>query len=153
MAAKMEVVLLQAVKWLGLKNEIVSVAIPYAKNVLFAKWLAKQADASAKQVVQNKHDQEKKHQQDVATLRDTLHTYIGVGEPLIIKRKVTPSGSLYEKVHETDVKQALQQWSLVVPADITITKNVRDTVWEHHAEIVRWNKKQKIPFTIKESYN
>jgi len=45
MSAKIDVVLLAFVKSLGNKNDVVSVSVAYAKNVLFAKGLAKPADA------------------------------------------------------------------------------------------------------------
>lgn len=104
MSAKIDVVLLQAVKSLWQKNEVVSVSIAYAKNVLFPKWLAKQADALVKNNLVQKKEQEKKHIAQVWEIRSTLELYSKAEEPLIIKRKVTPSGWLYEKVHETDVK-------------------------------------------------
>ncbi len=151
MSAKIDVVLLQAVKSLGQKNEVVSVSIAYAKNVLFPKWQAKVADALAKNNLAQKKEQQKKHEQSVSELRDSLHLYVSAKEELIIKRKVTPSGWLYEKVHETDVKAALSQWNMSIPQDIVFKKQLRDTVGLHTAEIT-WNgKKMNISFTIKES--
>ncbi len=151
MSSKIDVLLLEAVKWIGQKNEVVSVSIAYAKNVLFPKWHAKIADALAKNNLAQKKDQQKKHEQNVAEIRDSLHLYMSANEPLFIKRKVTPSGWLYEKVHETDVKAALVQWNISVPQDILFKKQMRDTVGEHTAEL-SWNgKKMTITFSIKES--
>lgn len=151
MSAKIDVVLLQAVKSLGQKNEVVSVSISYAKNVLFPKWLAKQADALVKNNLVQKKEQEKKHILQVWEQRATLELYSKAEEPLIIKRKVTPSGGLYEKVHETDVKKAIEQWNMSLPVEVTLTKQVRDTTWPFKAELHRWSKKLLVPFTIKES--
>lgn len=151
MSSKVDVMLLQAVKWLWQKNDIVAVSIAYAKNVLFPKWQAKMADALAKNNLAQKKEQQKKHDQQVAELWDNLHLYSSAKEELIIKRKVTPSGWLYEKVHETDVKQALSQWNIIVPQDIVFKKQIWDGVGPQHAEVT-WNgKKLAIPFTIKES--
>lgn len=151
MSAKIDVVLLQAVKSLWQKNEVVSVSIAYAKNVLFPKWFAKQADALTKNNLVQKKEQEKKHVAQVWELRNTLELYSKAEEPLIIKRKVTPSGWLYEKVHETDVKKWLEQWKISLPVELTLAKQVRDTTWSFTAELNRWAKKLMIPFTIKES--
>ena len=151
MSAKIDVVLLQAVKSLWQKNEVVSVSIAYAKNVLFPKWLAKQADALVKNNLVQKKEQEKKHIAQVGEIRSTLELYSKAEEPLVIKRKVTPSGGLYEKVHEIDVKKAIEQWKIIVPVEVTITKQVRDTTWSFKAQLNRWAKKLLVPFTIKES--
>ena len=139
MSAKIDVVLLQAVKSLGQKNEVVAVSIAYAKNVLFPKWLAKQADALAKNNLIQKKEQEKKHIAQVWEIRATLELYSKAEEPLIIK------------VHETDVKKAIEQWSISLPVEIVMTKQVRDTTWAFKAQLNRWAKKLLVPFTIKES--
>jgi ribosomal protein L9 len=151
MSSKIDVVLLQAIKGVWQKNDLVSVSIAYAKNVLFPKWQAKQADALAKNNLAQKKEQEKKHLVQVWEMRSTLELYAKAEEPLIIKRKVTPSWSLYEKVHETDVKKALDQWKIVLPQDITILKQTRDTTWVYKAQLNRGVKKLLVPFTIKES--
>ena len=70
---------------------------------------------------------------------------------MIIKRKVTPSGGLYEKVHENHVKDALSQRTIVLPPEITITKGTRDAVGIYQAVATREKKTAKIPFTIVES--
>jgi ribosomal protein L9 len=151
MSAKIDVVLLQAVKSLWQKNEVVSVAVAYAKNVLFAKWLAKPADALAKNNLVQKKEQEKKHIAQVWEIRSTLELYSKAEEPLVIKRKVTPSWGLYEKVHEIDVKKAFEQWKVALPIEIVLMKQVRDTTWVFQAQLNRWVKKLLVPFTIKES--
>lgn len=61
MSNKVEVVLLQSVKGLGNKDDIVSVAIPYAKNVLFAQNKAKVADKAALDAMKQKKDKQQKH--------------------------------------------------------------------------------------------
>lgn len=152
MSGKIDVVLLQSVKWLWQKNDVVAVSIAYAKNVLFAKWQAKQADASVKQNLANKAAQQKNHISHIGDILSTVELYIQASEPLIIKRKVTPSGWLYEKVHESDVRQALSQRKVVLPSDVVIEKNIRETVWPQRATLLRWKKKIVLPFTIKETH-
>jgi ribosomal protein L9 len=80
-----------------------------------------------KNTLAQKKEQEKKHKQIVAEIWSSIQLYIQATEPLIIKRKVTPSGSLYEKVHESDVKKAVyEQWKIQIPTEVVIKK----TVWE-----------------------
>lgn len=151
MSGKIDVILLQGVKWLWQKNDVVAVSVAYAKNVLFPKGQAKQADAWIKNTLAQKKEQEKKHVSAVGDTISTIELYIQAWEPLIIKRKVTPSWSLYEKVHETDVRSALSQRKVSLPSDVVVTKQVRDTTGTHKATLQRWNKKIMLPFTIKES--
>jgi ribosomal protein L9 len=131
---------------------MVAVSVAYAKNVLFPKNLAKLADAGAKNAIAHKKEQDKKHTVALGETWDKLMLYVTADEPLIIKRKVTPSGGLYEKVHETDVKQALTQWEMHLPAEFTLAKGVWDAVGSHQVAVTRGAKKTKITFIIKESH-
>ena len=63
MSAKIEVVLLQSVKWLGNKWDVVSVALAYAKNVLIAQGKVRVADKQAIAEVQQKKEKQKKQEQ------------------------------------------------------------------------------------------
>lgn len=152
MAGKVDVVLLQPVKWLGQKNDVVSVSVAYAKNVLFAKWQAKVADAAAKNTLIQKEEAEKKRILHIGEIRDSLILYIKAGESLIIKRKVTPSWGLYEKVHESDIRDAIKQWNIIVPTEINIQKNVWDSVGSQNVQLTWSGKKMMLPFVIKETY-
>lgn len=152
MASKMDVVLLQSVRGLWNKNDLVSVSVAYAKNVLFPKWQAKMADAIAKNNLAQKQEQQKKYDSHVSEIRDKIVLYAEAKEPLVIKRKVTPSAKLYEKVREVDVKEALQQWEISLPSEIVVEKAVRDEVWAQEALLSFDNKKTKIQFTIKEIF-
>lgn len=152
MAGKIDVVLLQSVKWLWNKNDVVAVSVAYAKNVLFPKWYAKVADALAKNNLAQKKEQEKKYNQQVAETRETILLYIQEKAPLVIKRKATPSAKLYEKVHEADVRDAFKQRDISLPTEIQIQKNMRDALGEQHAKMSYGNKKQELPFIIKETY-
>lgn len=153
MSWKIDVVLLQAVKSLWQKNQVVSVSVAYAKNVLFPKGLAKQADASVKNDIAQKKEHDKKHQLHVQEIRENIMLYIQANEPMVIKRKVTPSGSLYEKVHESDVRLAFSQRQITLPQDIIIKKNVWEKTGISKAELQWGNKKTILQFIIKESFN
>ncbi len=62
MSNKIEVVLLQSVKALGNKDDVVSVAIPYARNVLIAQGKAKVADKAALEAMKQKQEKHDKHE-------------------------------------------------------------------------------------------
>ena len=152
MAWKIDIVLLQSVKWLWNKNDVVSVSVAYAKNVLFPSWQAKMADAITKNNLAQKKDQQNKHNLQVSQLWDEIQLYVAANERLIINRKTTPTGKLYEKVHETDVRDAFKQRDISLPTEIQIQKNMRDALGEQHAKMSYGNKKQELPFIIKETY-
>jgi ribosomal protein L9 len=95
------------------------------------------ADALAKNNIAQKKEQEKKHTTQIAEIWDSLELYNKAQEPLIIKRKVTPSGGMYEKVHESDVKEALSQWKITIPSDIVVQKQAWDTTGPQVATLVR----------------
>lgn len=149
MAWKIDVILLQSVKWLWNKNDVVSVAVAYAKNVLFANWQAKMADAITKNNLAQKKDQEKKHNLQVAKLWDEIQLYVAAKETLTINRKTTPTGKLYEKVHETDIKEAMKQRNISLPTEIVIQKNTWEETGEHQAKILYNNKQALVTFIIK----
>lgn len=150
MAWKIDIVLLQSVKWLWNKNDVVSVSVAYAKNVLFPTWQARVADSITKNNLQQKKDQQNKHAQLVSEMWNEIQLYISAKEHLIIKRKTTPTGKLYEKVHETDLRDAMKQWNISLPADIIIKKNTWDEMGEHTAKIQYNNKEVELVFYIKE---
>lgn len=152
MASKMDVVLLQSVKGLWNKNDLVSVAVSYAKNVLFPKWLAKQADAIAKNNLAQKKEQQKKHTTQVSEIWEQITLYAQAHEPLYVNRKATPAAKLYEKVREIDVREAMQQRGVTLPSDIVIVKKTWEELWEHEAVATYNNKKITITFVIKEIF-
>lgn len=92
MSAKIDVMLLAQVKGIGNKNEVVSVSVAYAKNVLFAQKLAKPVDANVKHALEQKKIADKKQHEHIGETRDKIALYAQAQEPLLIKRKVTPSG-------------------------------------------------------------
>lgn len=151
MAGKIDVILLQSVKWLWNKNDVVSVSVAYAKNVLFPSWHAKIADAITKNNLAQKKEQQKKHDEMVTKIWEEIQLYVSANEQLRISRKTTPNGKLYEKVHETDVKEAMKQRNVSLPSEITVQKNTREEVGEHQAKILYNGKWINITFLIVET--
>ena len=107
------------------------------------------ADAITKNNLAQKKDQQNKHNLQVSQLWDEIQLYVAANERLIINRKTTPTGKLYEKVHEIDIKEAMKQWNISLPADIIIQKNTWEEVGEHQAKILYNNKQVLLTFVIK----
>ena len=72
----------------------------------------------------------------VTKIWEEIQLYVSANEQLRISRKTTPNGKLYEKVHETDVKEAMKQRNVSLPSEITVQKNTREEVGEHQAKIL-----------------
>jgi len=107
MSQKIPVVLLQSVKGLGNKDEIVNVAIVYAKNVLFAQWKAKPADKGSLAVIEQKKQKSQQEKQNVISQLEDLQLRRDTSGPLRIEKKATDAGHLYEKVSAKDVAHAI----------------------------------------------
>ncbi len=104
----MKVLLLQSVKNVGLKNEVVEVAPGYAAHALFPKKLAIPATDEAVQKVErtkkNKAAQKQIHQ----TL---LHSAIAqlTAATVMMPVKANEQGNLFSKLSSTDITHFLQE--------------------------------------------
>ena len=149
MSNKVEVVLLQSVKWLGNKDDIVSVAIPYAKNVLLAQWKAKLADKQALDAMKQKKDKAQKHDAEMKETFDTIGNRVAEWGSLKIQKKSTPAWHLYEKVSVKDIQEALNE-SAHVRVDtswIAIAGKI-EAIGETMIGITYKGKTIKVPVTV-----
>lgn len=104
----MKVMLLQDVKGKGKKDQIINVSDGYARNFLFPKKLAIEADAKALADAKNKEDAKNfKIEQDKAHAREIA----GKLEGITVKIKATAGadGRLYGSITTADVAQALKE--------------------------------------------
>ncbi len=104
----MKVLLLADVKGKGKKDQIVNVSDGYARNFLFPKKLAVEADAKALADAKNKEEaKEFKIEQDKAAARELAAKLEGV----VVKIKATAGadGRLYGSITTADVAAALQE--------------------------------------------
>ena len=110
----MKVILLQDVKAQGKKGELINVSDGYARNFLFPKKLAIEADKAALADLKNKEEarlykieQEKKQAQEVANRLETLQVRI--------KASAGADGRFYGAVTAKEVAEQLQaQHGIVV---------------------------------------
>ena len=103
----MKVILLQDVKGQGKKGELVNVSDGYARNYLFPRKLAKEADAAALTDLKNKEEakkfkaaREKKEAEELAARLNAL--------AVTVKLKAGAEGKLYGSVTGKDVAEALE---------------------------------------------
>lgn len=98
----MKVVLLQDVKSLGKKGEMVNASDGYVRNFLIPKGLAKEVNAQVMSEFKNAENSKKyKHDQDVAAAEKAKASLDG--KKLLIKAKCGKSGKLFGAVTNKDV--------------------------------------------------
>ena len=104
----MKVVLLQDVKGQGKKDDVINVSDGYARNFLFPRKLAIEADAKALADAKNKEDaknfkieQDKKHAREIA---EKLQ-----GVTVKIKATAGADGRLYGSITTADIADALKE--------------------------------------------
>ncbi|MBR4934029.1 MAG: 50S ribosomal protein L9 [Clostridia bacterium] len=104
----MKVMLLQDVKGKGKKDQIVNVSDGYARNFLFPKKLAIEADARALADAKNKEDAKNfKIEQDRAAAREIAEKLQSV--TVKIKATAGADGRLYGSITSADVAAALKE--------------------------------------------
>lgn len=98
----MKLVLLQDVKSLGKKGQLVTASDGYARNFLIPKGLAKEANAQAMNEYKNAENSKKyKHDQEVLAAENAKAVLDG--KTLEIKTKAGKSGKLFGAVTSKDV--------------------------------------------------
>ena len=118
----MKVMLLKDVKGQGKKDEIVNVSDGYARNFLFPRKLAIEADAKALADAKNKEDAKKfKIEQEKAAAREIQEKLQGV--TVKIKATAGADGRLYGSITTQDVAKALKEQANI---DIDKRKIVSD---------------------------
>ena len=104
----MKVMLLQDVKGKGKKDQIVNVSDGYARNYLFPKKLAVEADAKALADAKNKEAAKQfKIEQEKAAAREIASRLEGVQVKL--KATAGADGRLYGSITTADVAEALKE--------------------------------------------
>ena len=104
----MKVILKQDVKSLGKKDEIHEVADGYARNFLFPRGLAAEADAAALNVARTKNEAKEHHAAEALAAAKQLASQIG-DRTVTVKAKGGASGRLFGKVTTKEVAAALSQ--------------------------------------------
>ena len=131
----MKVVLLQDVKSLGKKGELVNVSDGYARNFLFPKNLAKEANAQAMNELKNAEQSKKfKHDTEVAAAEKAKAEL--EGSKFVIKAKAGESGKLFGSITAKEIAAEIKrQKSLDIDKRRIVLKSDIKTVGDSEVEI------------------
>jgi large subunit ribosomal protein L9 len=131
----MKVVLLQDVKSLGKKGELVTVSDGYARNFLFPRNLAKEANAQAMNELKNA-EQSKKYKKDTEIAAAEKAKADLEGAKFVIKAKAGESGKLFGSITPKEVSAEIKrQKNLDVDKRKIVLKDDIKNVGEYEAEI------------------
>ena len=131
----MKVVLLQDVKSLGKKGELVNVSDGYARNFLFPKNLAKEANAQAMNELKNA-EQSKKYKRDTEIAAANKAKAELEGAKFVIKAKAGESGKLFGSITSKEVSAEIKrQKQLDIDRRKIVLKGDIKTLGEYEAEI------------------
>ena len=131
----MKVVLLTDVKSLGKKGELVNVSDGYARNFLFPKNLAKEANAQAMNELKNAEQSKKfKHDTEVAAAEKAKAEL--EGSKFVIKAKAGESGKLFGSITAKEIAAEIKrQKSLDIDKRRIVLKSDIKTVGDSEVEI------------------
>ena len=103
----MKVVLLQDVKDIGKKDQVVNVSDGYARNFLLPRKLAKEATTAAMNDVKAKESAKAHHKREEVKAANELKAKLD-GKEVTIKAKAGKEGKLFGAVTSKDVAAALK---------------------------------------------
>lgn len=120
----MKVVLLQDVKSIGKKDQLVNVSDGYARNFLFPRKLAKEATAGAINDVKTKESAKAHHKQEEINAANAVKAKID-GKIVALKAKAGKEGKLFGAVTSKDVAAEMKKQ---LGVDIDKKKLVMDDI-------------------------
>ena len=120
----MKVVLLQDVKSIGKKDQLVNVSDGYARNFLFPRKLAKEATAGAINDVKTKESAKAHHKQEEINAANEVKAKID-GKIVALKAKAGKEGKLFGAVTSKDVAAEMKKQ---LGVDIDKKKLVMDDI-------------------------
>lgn len=131
----MKVVLLQDVKSLGRKGELVNVSDGYARNFLFPKNIAKEANAQAMNELKNA-EQSKKFKKDTEIAAANKAKAELEGANFVIKAKAGESGKLFGSITAKEIAAEIKRRKNfdIDKRRIVLSEDIK-TVGEYSAEI------------------
>lgn len=120
----MKVILLQDVKKIGKKGDVIEASDGYARNFLFPKKLAEEATASNLHILNNKKENERKQKLAEIEAAQKLANELK-GKEITIKAKTGESGKLFGAITSKDVSELInKQYNI----NIEKKKIVMDTI-------------------------
>lgn len=131
----MKVVLLQDVKSLGKKDEIVNVSDGYARNYLFPKNLAAEATSGKLNEISEKKkalaNKKKKEQEEARALAEKLNN-----KEVILKTKAGANGKLFGSITNKDIADMIKsQYKIEVDKKKVVLDDAIKTLGSHLVEI------------------
>jgi large subunit ribosomal protein L9 len=109
----MKVLLIQDVKKMGKKGDVVEVKEGYGRNFLIPNGLAVEASGGAmKQVQEEKKTQEKRQAKEMEEARQLASRL--EKEPIVIRHKAGNEGHLFGSVTSSEIAEALKQKGYVI---------------------------------------
>nr|WP_316623385.1 50S ribosomal protein L9 [uncultured Ruminococcus sp.] len=131
----MKVILLQDVKSLGKKGELVSVSDGYARNFLFPRNLAKEANAQAMNEFRNA-EQSKQYKIDTAKAAAQKAKEELEGSKFVMKAKAGDSGKLFGSITAKEIAAEISRQKHVdVDKRKVVLKDDIKNLGEYEAEI------------------
>lgn len=103
----MKVILLQDIREMGKKDDIVNVSDGYARNFLFPRKLAAEATESAVKVVERKRAAERRHEAEARAAAEEIAAKLK-NKVVILKAKCGEKGRLYGSVTAQEVADAIR---------------------------------------------
>lgn len=143
---KIEVILLQDIKKLGKKYDVVKVAPVYARNVLFPATMAKFASPGALHDLKSKIESNKKQMESVSEkVKSMISTLQENG--LSIEVEANEQSKLYWNIHAKDIaKQLTDQFNFEVSENWIDTKTI-ESIWSYTVR-VDWPNNTKGEFKL-----
>ncbi|ENZ00206.1 50S ribosomal protein L9 [Clostridium thermobutyricum] len=120
----MKVILLQDVKKIGKKGEVINVSDGYARNFLFPKKLAKEATDANLHILNNQKENERKQKLAEIEAAQKLASELK-GKEVKIEAKSGENGKLFGAITSKDVAQEINK---VYKMNIDKKKIVMDTI-------------------------
>ena len=120
----MKVILMQDVKSVGKKGDVIEASDGYARNFLFPRKLAQQASDSNMHILNTKKENERKHKLAELEAAQKLAGELK-GKEITIKAKAGDSGKLFGAITSKDVAQLIKEQYKI---EIDKKKIVMDTI-------------------------
>ena len=120
----MKVILLQDVKKVGKKGDVIEASDGYARNFLFPRKLAQEASDANMHILNNKKENERKQKLAELEAAQKLANELK-GKDITIKAKAGESGKLFGAITSKDVAELIKQQYKI---EIDKKKIVMDTI-------------------------
>ena len=121
----MKVILLQDIKQVGKKGDVIEASDGYARNFLFPRKLAQEANDSNMHILNNKKENERKHKLAELEAAQKLAGELK-GKEITIKAKAGENGKLFGAITSKDVAQLIkEQYNLEIDKKKIVMETIK----------------------------